>query len=150
MYRGRLWTMRQYAGFASARETNCRFHVLLEGGQTGLSTAFDLPTQIGYDSDHPLAIDEVGKVGVPINSLADMERLFEGIPLGSVSTVARKFGRTVDIKRSCSSASTKLELGSRSSARTSSMNLPRLSGKAVLFCILASVAHASLLSIRGY
>jgi methylmalonyl-CoA mutase N-terminal domain/subunit len=86
MYRGRFWTMRQYAGFASARETNARFRMLLEGGQTGLSTAFDLPTQIGYDSDHPLAEPEVGKVGVPINSLADVERLFDGIPLGEVST----------------------------------------------------------------
>ena len=86
MYRGRAWTMRQYAGFSSARETAQRFRLLLEGGQTGLSTAFDLPTQIGYDSDHELAIDEVGKVGVPINSLADMRRLFEGIPLGEVST----------------------------------------------------------------
>jgi len=86
MYRGRLWTMRQYAGFASARETNARFRMLLDSGQTGLSTAFDLPTQIGYDSDHPLAEPEVGRVGVPINSLRDMERLFEGIPLGEVST----------------------------------------------------------------
>ncbi len=86
MYRGRLWTMRQYAGFASARETNRRFKVLLESGQTGLSIAFDLPTQIGYDSDHPLAQAEVGRVGVPVNSLADMERLFEDIPLGEVST----------------------------------------------------------------
>ena len=86
MYRGRLWTMRQYAGFASARETNRRFRLLLESGQTGLSTAFDLPTQIGYDSDHPLAEPEVGRVGVPINSLRDMERLFDGIPLGEVST----------------------------------------------------------------
>jgi methylmalonyl-CoA mutase N-terminal domain/subunit len=85
MYRGRLWTMRQYAGFASARETNRRFHMLLASGQTGLSTAFDLPTQIGYDSDHALAEPEVGKVGVPINSLADMERLLERIPLGEVS-----------------------------------------------------------------
>ena len=86
MYRGRLWTMRQYAGFASARETNGRFRMLLDGGQTGLSVAFDLPTQIGYDSDHELARDEVGMVGVPINSLRDMERLLEGIPLGAVST----------------------------------------------------------------
>jgi methylmalonyl-CoA mutase N-terminal domain/subunit len=85
MYRGRLWTMRQYAGFASARETNRRFRMLLAGGQTGLSTAFDLPTQIGYDSDHPLAEPEVGLVGVPVNSLADLERLFEAIPLGEVS-----------------------------------------------------------------
>ncbi|HED65766.1 MAG TPA: methylmalonyl-CoA mutase [Planctomycetes bacterium] len=86
MYRGRFWTMRQYAGFASARETNARFRMLLDSGQTGLSTAFDLPTQIGYDSDHALALPEVGRVGVPINSLADLERLFDGIPLGEVST----------------------------------------------------------------
>ncbi len=86
MYRGRLWTMRQYAGFTSARETNRRFRLLLESGQTGLSTAFDLPTQIGYDSDDPLALPEVGRVGVPINSLRDAEQLFEGIPLGEVST----------------------------------------------------------------
>jgi len=86
MYRGRLWTMRQYAGFGSAADTNRRFRLLLESGQTGLSTAFDLPTQIGYDSDHPLAEPEIGRVGVSINSLADMERLFEGIPLGEVST----------------------------------------------------------------
>ena len=86
MYRGQYWTMRQYAGFASARETNGRFRMLLESGQTGLSTAFDLPTQLGYDSDHELALPEVGMVGVPINSLADMERLFDGIPLGEVST----------------------------------------------------------------
>jgi methylmalonyl-CoA mutase N-terminal domain/subunit len=86
MYRGQLWTMRQYAGFSSARETNRRFKSLLASGQTGLSTAFDLPTQIGYDSDHPLARDEAGLVGVPVNSLRDVERLFEGIPLGQVST----------------------------------------------------------------
>ena len=86
MYRGQLWTMRQYAGFSSARETNRRFKSLLASGQTGLSTAFDLPTQIGYDSDHPLAKDEAGLVGVPVNSLRDVERLFEGIPLGEVST----------------------------------------------------------------
>jgi len=86
MHRGRLWTMRQYAGFGSAADTNRRFRVLLEQGQTGLSTAFDLPTQIGYDSDHPLAEPEIGRVGVSINSLADLERLFEAIPLGEVST----------------------------------------------------------------
>ncbi len=86
MYRGRLWTMRQYAGFSSASETNRRFKLLLAGGQTGLSTAFDLPTQIGYDSDHELACLEVGKVGVPVNSLADVERLFADIPLADVST----------------------------------------------------------------
>jgi methylmalonyl-CoA mutase, N-terminal domain len=86
MYRGQLWTMRQYAGFSSARETNRRFKHLLESGQTGLSTAFDLPTQIGYDSDHPLAREEVGLVGVPVNSLADVEHLFDGIRLADVST----------------------------------------------------------------
>ncbi|MGD0218003.1 MAG: methylmalonyl-CoA mutase family protein [Desulfobaccales bacterium] len=85
-YRGRYWTMRQYAGFGSAEETNERYHFLLKSGQTGLSVAFDLPTQIGYDSDAPLARGEVGKVGVSIDSLQDMERLFQGIPLDQVST----------------------------------------------------------------
>jgi methylmalonyl-CoA mutase N-terminal domain/subunit len=85
-YRGRFWTMRQYAGFGSAEETNERYHFLLKSGQTGLSVAFDLPTQIGYDSDQPLAQGEVGKVGVAIDSLWDMERLFQGIPLDQVST----------------------------------------------------------------
>ena len=86
MYRGRLWTMRQYAGFGSAEETNNRFRYLLDQGQTGLSVAFDLPTQIGYDSDHSLARGEVGKVGVAIDSLQDMEILFNQIPLDKVST----------------------------------------------------------------
>ena len=86
MYRGRYWTMRQYSGFGTASETNERFKFLLEQGQTGLSVAFDLPTQIGYDSTHPLAEGEVGKVGVAISSLADMEELFDGIPLDKVST----------------------------------------------------------------
>jgi len=86
MYRGRLWTMRQYAGFGSAEETNERFRYLLDQGQTGLSAAFDLPTQIGYDSDHPLARGEVGKVGVAVDSLADMEILMDKIPLDQVST----------------------------------------------------------------
>ncbi|UCH05189.1 MAG: methylmalonyl-CoA mutase family protein, partial [Candidatus Thorarchaeota archaeon] len=86
MYRGRFWTMRQYSGFATAKETNKRYRFLLEQGQTGLSVAFDLPTQIGYDSDHELAKGEVGKVGVAIDSLADMEILFDGIPLDKVST----------------------------------------------------------------
>jgi methylmalonyl-CoA mutase N-terminal domain/subunit len=85
MYRGKLWTMRQYAGFATAAESNRRYRYLLAQGQTGLSVAFDLPTQIGYDSDHPLAQGEVGRVGVAIASLADMETLLEGIPLGEVS-----------------------------------------------------------------
>ncbi|MBI4390806.1 MAG: methylmalonyl-CoA mutase, partial [candidate division NC10 bacterium] len=86
MYRGRLWTMRQYAGFATAAETNRRFRYLLTQGQTGLSVAFDLPTQIGYDSDDPRAVGEVGKVGVAVDSLEDMAALFEGIPLDRVST----------------------------------------------------------------
>lgn len=86
MYRGRLWTMRQYAGFGSAEETNKRFRYLLEQGQTGLSVAFDLPTQIGYDSDYPLARGEIGKVGVAIDSLLDMETLLDSIPLDKVST----------------------------------------------------------------
>jgi methylmalonyl-CoA mutase N-terminal domain/subunit len=81
MYRGRFWTMRQYAGFASAEESNKRYRFLLDQGQTGLSVAFDLPTQIGYDSDHEMTIGEVGKVGVAIDSLADMETLFEKSPL---------------------------------------------------------------------
>jgi methylmalonyl-CoA mutase, N-terminal domain len=86
MYRGRLWTMRQYAGYATAEESNERYRYLLEQGQTGLSVAFDLPTQIGYDADDPLAQGEVGKVGVSISSMADMEILFKGIPLDKVST----------------------------------------------------------------
>jgi methylmalonyl-CoA mutase, N-terminal domain len=86
MYRGRLWTMRQYAGFGTAEETNERFRHLIKNGQTGLSTAFDLPTQTGYDSDDPMAAGEVGQVGVAIDSLADMETLFDGIPLDKIST----------------------------------------------------------------
>ncbi len=86
MYRGRLWTMRQYAGFGDAEESNRRYRYLLEQGQTGISVAFDLPTQIGYDSDHPMALAEVGKVGVAISSLADMELLFKEISLEKVTT----------------------------------------------------------------
>jgi methylmalonyl-CoA mutase N-terminal domain/subunit len=86
MYRGRFWTMRQYAGYATAEESNRRYRYLLEQGQTGLSVAFDLPTQIGYDADHPMAEGEVGRVGVSISSLEDMEVLFAGIPLDQVST----------------------------------------------------------------
>jgi len=86
MYRGRLWTMRQFAGFGTAAETNERFRYLLEHGQTGLSTAFDMPTLMGYDSDHARSLGEVGREGVAIDSLADMETLFDGIPLGEVST----------------------------------------------------------------
>src|SRR3972149_6240004 len=86
MYRGRLWTMRQYAGFGTAAESNRRYKYLLKQGNTGLSVAFDLPTQMGYDSDHPMAQGEVGKVGVAIGSLRDMEALLEGVPLDRVST----------------------------------------------------------------
>ena len=86
MYRGRLWTMRQYAGYATAEETNRRFRYLLEQGQTGLSVAFDLPTQIGYDADDDLSLGEVGRVGVSVSSIEDMDRLFEAIPLDQVST----------------------------------------------------------------
>ena len=86
MYRGKLWTMRQYAGFGTAEETNARFRHLLEAGQTGLSVAFDLPTQMGYDSDHRMAEGEVGRAGVAIDSVEDLERLFHGIPLDRVST----------------------------------------------------------------
>jgi methylmalonyl-CoA mutase N-terminal domain/subunit len=86
MYRGRPWTIRQYAGFGSAEETNARFRYLLDRGQTGLSVAFDLPTQLGYDSDDPRAVGEVGRTGVAIDSIADMELLLDGIPLGEVST----------------------------------------------------------------
>src|SRR5919107_947600 len=86
MYRGRLWTMRQYAGFGTAAESNRRYRYLLEQGVSGLSVAFDLPTQMGYDSDHSLASGEVGRVGVAIDSIEDMAELFDGIPLGRVST----------------------------------------------------------------
>jgi methylmalonyl-CoA mutase N-terminal domain/subunit len=86
MYRGRLWTMRQFAGFGTAEETNARFRYLLDHGQTGLSTAFDMPTLMGYDSDHARSLGEVGREGVAVDSLADMETLFDGIPLGEVST----------------------------------------------------------------
>jgi methylmalonyl-CoA mutase, N-terminal domain len=86
MYRGKLWTMRQFAGFGTAEETNARFRYLLEHGQTGLSTAFDMPTLMGYDSDHPRSLGEVGREGVAVDSLEDMEMLFAGIPLGEVST----------------------------------------------------------------
>src|SRR6185312_10629078 len=86
MYRGRLWTMRQYAGFSTAEESNRRYHYLISQGVSGLSVAFDLPTQIGYDSDHDLSEGEVGKVGVAIDSIDDMETLFKGIRLEDVST----------------------------------------------------------------
>lgn len=96
MYRGRLWTMRQYAGFGTAEDTNKRYRYLLKQGQTGLSVAFDLPTQIGYDSDHPQSLGEVGKVGVAIDSLYDMEKLFDGIPLDKV-TVSMTINSTAAI-----------------------------------------------------
>src|SRR5690348_9295107 len=86
MYRGRLWTMRQYAGFGDAAESNRRYRYLLARGQTGLSVAFDLPTQMGRDPDHPLAAGEVGRVGVSVASLDDMHVLLEGLPLGEIST----------------------------------------------------------------
>src|SRR6202046_846709 len=86
MYRSRLWTMRQYAGFGTADESNRRYRYLLSQGITGLSVAFDLPTQMGMDSDHPLAASEVGRVGVAICSLADMQRLFDGIRLAGITT----------------------------------------------------------------
>src|SRR5690242_15118106 len=86
MYRGKLWTMRQYAGFSTAEESNKRYKYLLQQGTTGLSVAFDLPTQIGYDSDHELSEGEVGKAGVAIDSIRDMEILFDGIPLESITT----------------------------------------------------------------
>src|SRR5882672_1329064 len=86
MYRGKLWTMRQYAGFSTAEESNRRYHYLLSQGVMGLSVAFDLPTQIGYDSDHPLSEGEVGKTGVAIDSIGDIQALFKGIPLKDVST----------------------------------------------------------------
>src|SRR6187549_1606067 len=86
MYRGKLWTMRQYAGFSTAEESNKRYHYLLSQGVTGLSVAFDLPTQIGYDSDHPLSEGEVGKVGVAIDSIDDMEKLFHDIKLQDITT----------------------------------------------------------------
>src|SRR6185436_10614332 len=86
MYRGRLWTMRQYAGFGTAAESNRRYRYLLDQGVSGLSVAFDLPTQMGYDSDHPLAAGEVGRVGVAIDSIDDMAQLFDGIPLDRIST----------------------------------------------------------------
>src|SRR5438128_2507071 len=86
MYRGRIWTMRQYSGFGTPRESNQRYKWLLEQGQTGISVALDLPTQLGLDSDDPEAVDDVGRVGVAIDTLADMETLFEGIPIDRIST----------------------------------------------------------------
>ena len=87
MYRGRLWTMRQFAGFGTAEHTNERFHYLLSHGMTGLSTAFDMPTLMGYDSDHPRSLGEVGREGVAIDSLEDMQTLFDGVPVGEVEKI---------------------------------------------------------------
>src|SRR3954470_24983761 len=85
MYQGRLWTMRQFSGFSTPEETNARYHLLLEAGQTGLSVAFDLPTLMGYDADDPMSFGEVGKCGAPVSSLDDMETLFQGIPLAEIT-----------------------------------------------------------------
>src|SRR5205823_4147390 len=85
MYRGRLWTMRQFAGFGTAEETNARFRYLLDHGQTGLSTAFDMPSLMGHDSDHPLSLGEVGREGVAVDTVDDMQTLFQGIPLDEVT-----------------------------------------------------------------
>src|SRR5205823_8608011 len=98
MYRGRLWTMRQYAGYASAAESNARYRYLLARGQTGLSVAFDLPTQMGYDADHPMAEGEVGKVGVSISSVEDMQELLAGIPLDRVTTSIKIYSSAVTLR----------------------------------------------------
>src|SRR3989441_405331 len=98
MYRGRLWTMRQYAGMGDAEESNKRYKYLLAHGTTGLSVAFDLPTQIGLDSDSPLALGEVGKVGVAIDSIEDMQRLFDGIDLTKISTSMRSEEHTSELQ----------------------------------------------------
>src|SRR5256885_1618526 len=111
MSRGRLWTMRQFAGFGTAAETNARFRYLLDHGQTGLSTAFDMPTLMGYDSDHGRSLGEVGREGVAIDSLEDMATLFEGIPLGEAST-------STTSRRGCRSSSTRTSTSSRRSRST--------------------------------
>ncbi len=166
MYRGRFWTMRQYAGYASAEESNRRYRYLLQQGQTGLSVAFDLPTQIGYDPDHPLAEGEVGKVGVSIASLEDMETLFDGIPLDRVSTsmtinataaillalyiaVARRQG--VDIKKL--SGTTQNDILKEYIARGTYIYPPRPSLRLVTdifaYCS-ASLPEWNTISISGY
>src|ERR671934_169706 len=116
MYRGRLWTMRQFAGFGTAEETNERFRYLLEHGQTGLSTAFDMPTLMGYDSDHPRSLGEVGREGVAVDTLADMEDLFRGIPLDQVTT-----SMTVNIARTAIEALAAV-LGGTQSLHTNSFD----------------------------
>jgi methylmalonyl-CoA mutase N-terminal domain/subunit len=166
MYRGQLWTMRQYAGFSSARETNRRFKHLLESGQTGLSTAFDLPTQIGYDSDHPLAREEVGLVGVPINGLADVERLFDGIPLVEVSTsmtinatapillalycaLAKKQGVELSKLRGTVQNDILKEYAARGNYRFPAAPSMRLTTDLMAFCA-SSVPQWNTISISGY
>ena len=122
MYRGRLWTMRQYAGFGTAEETNARFRYLLEHGQTGLSVAFDLPTQMGHDSDAPRAEGEVGKTGVAIDSIEDMKLLFKDIPLDQVRTTSRsraRWGRSA-----CPSRASRIS-SSSSPASRSTRSRPR-------------------------
>src|SRR5436190_574238 len=127
MYRGRRWTMRQFAGFGTAEETNERFRYLLDHGQTGLSTAFDMPTLMGYDSDHPRSLGEVGREGVAVDSLDDMETLFEGIPLGEVSTsmtinapaaMLLAEWTSTSSRRGCPSSSTPISTSSRRSRST--------------------------------
>ena len=115
MHRGRLWTMRQYAGFGTAAESNRRYRYLLEHGVSGLSVAFDLPTQMGYDSDNPIAAGEVGRVGVAIDSLADMAELFDGIPLDRVST-SMTINATAIILLVRSTSPSRAGRGSRSTA----------------------------------
>ena len=133
MYRGRLWTMRQFAGFGTVEETNERFHYLLDHGQTGLSTAFDMPTLMGYDSDHERSLGEVGREGVAVDSLDDMEQLFAGIPLGGVTTsmtinapaaILLAFYVLVGESRACRRRSS----GARSRPTSSRSTSPRRSG----------------------
>ena len=114
MYRGRKWTMRQYAGYATATETNRRFRYLIEHGSTGLSMAFDLPTQLGRDSDDPLCMGEVGRTGVAIDTIDDMRRVFDGIPLGEVST-----SMTINARPRCCCSSTSSSARSKASSRRS-------------------------------
>jgi len=129
MYRGKFWTMRQYAGFASAEESNARYKYLLSQGTTGLSVAFDLPTQIGLDSDDPLASGEVGKVGVAIDSLEDMLRLLDGIPLNTVSTSmtinANRIDTTLLVSCRCTQAGCSIFKGKRDNSERHSEGVHR-------------------------
>ena len=166
MYRGRLWTMRQYAGFATAEETNARFRYLLDQGQTGLSIAFDLPTQIGYDADDPLASGEVGKVGVSISSLDDMELLFDGIPLDKVSTsmtinapaaillamyisIARRQGIDISLLRGTIQNDILKEYIARGTYIFPPKPAIRLTTDIFRYC-LDSVPHWNTISVSGY